>query len=601
MELIDNSLAALPESASYDVVVIGAGGAGMAAALYAAIDGASVLLVEHSEFVGGTTAWSGGTTWIPGTRHAASVNPADTLADAKRYLDNAVGERTPAALRQAFLDNGPRAVDHIEAHSEVKYRAYPRHPDYISDLDGSTVNGRALEPLPFDGRLLGDLFRLVRPPIPEFTVLGGMMVDRTDINHLLALSKSFTSFKHALKLLARHAGDRLRHPRGTRLVMGNALVGRLLYSLSLRSHVTLAMNTSVENIHQGASGVESVTLLSKGQRRTVGVKGGVILASGGFNRHPGLRQKMLPGIEAAWCPGAPGHTGQAHALAEHMGGHYGSGGLSPAFWAPVSQRQRADGSQAVFPHFMMDRAKPGMITVNQAGERFVNESTSYHLFGLKMQEENQTVPGQSFGAPPPKRWQALGQPGGGHIPAYLICDAEALRRYGLGMVRPGGKGLAPFLADGYLTQADSLEELAKKLAINAAGLTSSVQKLNAYAESGVDPDFQRGVTAYQQNIGDASRGGKNPNLGALRQAPYYAVRLYPGDIGAATGFETTADAAVLGANQQPVGGLYAVGNDMHSIMGGTYPAPGITLGPGLVFAYLAARHAVARARPPGKA
>lgn len=567
------SLSQSPADAVYDVVVIGAGGAGMAAALYAAIDGASVLLVERCEFVGGTTAWSGGTTWIPGTRHGAKVNPADTLLDAKRYLDSAVGERTPAALRQAFLDNGARAVDHIEAHSEVRYRAYPRHPDYISDLGGSTVNGRALEPLPFDGRLLGNLFKLIRPPIPEFTVLGGMMVDRTDINHLLALRKSFTSFKHAVKLLGRHASDRLRHPRGTRLVMGNALIGRLLYSLSQHNQVTLAMNTSVAQFHQGASGVESLTLIKNGERCTVRVKGGVILASGGFNRHPQLRQAMLPGADTAWSPSAPGHTGQAHPLAQNLGAHYGSGGLSHAFWAPVSRRQREDGTQAVFPHFMMDRAKPGMLTVNQAGERFVNESTSYHLFGLKMQEASQTAT----------------------IPAYLICDAPALKRYGLGMVRPGGKGLKPFLDDGYLTQADSLEALANKLGINAEGLKTSVQKMNTYAETGVDPDFQRGVTAYQQNMGDASQGGKNPNLGALKEAPYYALRLYPGDIGAATGFATTPDACVLGANQQPIGGLYAVGNDMHSIMGGTYPAPGITLGPGLVFAYLAARHAVARA------
>ena len=574
MQVIDQALSALPDGASFDVVVIGAGGAGMAAALYAAIDGAQVLLVERSEFVGGTTAWSGGTTWVPGTRHGARVNPGDTLENAARYLDNAVGERTPAALRQAFLDNGASAVDKIEANSEVKYRAYPRHPDYISDLGGSTVNGRALEPLPFDGRLLGNLFKLIRPPIPEFTVLGGMMVDRTDINHLLALSKSFTSFKHAVKLLARHASDRLGHPRGTRLVMGNALVGRLLHSLSLRSNVTLAMNTSVESIHQGASGVESLTLLSGGQRRTVQVKGGVILASGGFSRHPQLRKDLLPGADAAWCPAAPGHTGQAHELARQLGGHYGSGGLSPAFWAPVSLRQRGDGTQAVFPHFMMDRAKPGMLTVNQAGERFVNESTSYHLFGLKMQEENQQAPA---------------------IPAYLICDAVALKNYGLGMVRPGGKGLEPFLADGYLTQADSLDALAGKLGINAAGLQASVEKLNRYAQTGIDPDFQRGVTAYSQNMGDATRGGKNPNIGPLSQAPYYAVRLYPGDIGAATGFATDADACVLGDSQQPLGGLYAVGNDMHSIMGGTYPGPGITLGPGLVFGYLAARHALARA------
>nr|WP_315234503.1 FAD-dependent oxidoreductase [uncultured Albidiferax sp.] len=563
------SLSALPESSSYDLVVIGAGGAGMAAALFAAIAGQKVLLVERTEYVGGTTAWSGGTTWIPGTRHAASVNPADTLADAKRYLDNAIGARSPAALRQAFLDHGAQAVELLESRSEVHYRAYPKHPDYISELGGSTLSGRALEPLPFDGRLLGDLFALIRPPIPEFTVLGGMMVDRTDINHLLALGKSFRSFRHAAKLLARHALDRLRHPRGTRLVMGNALVGRLLYSLSQHPNVTLAMHTSVKRIQRDATGIRAVTLLQDGQHSSVAVAQGLVLASGGFNRHPQLRQELLPGIPATWCPAAPGHTGEAHGLAQNIGAHYGQGGLSPAFWAPVSKRLRADGSTAVFPHFMMDRAKPGMLAVNQAGKRFVNESTSYHLFGL-----------------------ALQQPG--NLPAYLVGDAVALHTYGIGMVRPGGKGLEPFLADGYLAQADTLDALAHKLGIDAQGLQASVAQINRYAETGVDPDFQRGSTAYSQNMGDPAAGGKNPNLGPLRQAPYYAVRLYPGDIGAATGFATNADAQVLGEDNTPIPGLYAVGNDMQSIMGGVYAAPGITLGPGVVFAYLATHHAAAR-------
>ena len=564
----------LSEASRYDVVVIGAGGAGMAAALFAAIDGAKVLLVEHTEFVGGTTAISAGTTWIPGTHHSATVNPTDTLADAARYLSNAIGERTPAALRQAFLDNGPVAIEKIEANSDVKFRPYPKHPDYISDLGGSTLNGRALEPLPFDGRLLGDLFKLIRPPIPEFTVLGGMMVDRTDINHLLALTQSLASFKHAVKLLLRHGMDRLSHPRGTRLVMGNALVARLLYSLSQRGNVSLVLNTSVETITRGAGesgAVEAVTLLQNGQRRTVQVNGGVILATGGFNRHPALRQAMLPGADTAWCPTAPGHTGAAQDLARGLGAHYGIGGATDAFWAPVSIRPRADGSRAVFPHFVMDRAKPGMITVNQAGDRFVNESTSYHLFALAMQQANKA------------------------IPAYLICDAEALRKYGLGMVRPGAKSgdkaLAPFLADAYLTQANTLAELAQKLGVDAAGLQASVSKMNAFAETGDDPDFHRGVTAYQQNIGDPTWPGKNPNLGALTKAPYYALRLYPGDIGASTGLATDADARVLGQDGQPIAGLYAVGNDMHSIMGGVYAAPGITIGPGLVFACLAAQHA----------
>jgi FAD binding domain len=566
-----NTLGTLPETARYDVVVIGAGGAGLSAALFAAIEGKKVLLVERTEYVGGTTAFSAGTTWIPGTHHAAAVNPSDTLADAARYLDNAIGARTPASLRQAFLDNGPTVVRHVEAHSELKYRPYPKHPDYISALGGSTLAGRALEPLPFDGRLLGELFKLIRPPIPEFTVLGGMMVDRTDINHLLGMTKSFASLRHAVKIILRHAADRLSHPRGTRLVMGNALVGRLLYSLSKHGTVSLALNTSVEALGQGAAGVESVTLAQGGERRTVRVNGGVILASGGFNRHPALRPAMLPGIDARWCPAAPGHTGEAHDVARQLGAHYGKADATHAFWAPVSLRQRADGSTAAFPHFVMDRAKPGMLTVNQAGERFVNESTSYHLFGLAMQQAH-----------------------GGNVPTYLVCDAEALRKYGIGMVRPGGKGLAPFLADGYLTEGATLEELARKLGIDAAGLQASVARINACAETGVDPDFQRGVTAYQQNIGDPAWTGRNPNLGPLAQAPFYAVRLYPGDIGASTGLQTDADARLLGADGQPIAGLYAVGNDMHSIMGGIYTGPGITIGPGLVFAYLAARHAAAR-------
>lgn len=570
----------LPAATQYDVVVVGAGGAGMAAALFAAIDGAKVLLLERTEYVGGTTAWSAGTTWVPGTHHATKVNPTDTLADAARYLTNAIGERTPAALRQAFLDAGPEAVAHAEAHSEVKFRPYSKHPDYISDLGGSTLAGRALEPLPFDGRLLGDLFKLLRPPIPEFTVLGGMMVDRTDINHLLGMTGSVASLKHALRILLRHLSDRLTHPRGTRLVMGNALVARLLYSLSKHANVSLALNTSVTQIHHGSTGVKSITLEQDSQTSTMHVTGGVVLASGGFNRHAGLRQTMLPGADMGWCPAAPGHTGTAHGLAQALGARYGQGGLSNAFWAPVSIRPRPDGSKAVFPHFVMDRAKPGFLTVNQAGERFVNESTSYHLFGLAMQEANKQSPA---------------------IPAYLICDAQALSIYGMGMVRPGGKGLAPFLADGYLTEGATLDELAARLGIDATGLKRSVAHINACARTGVDPDFHRGETAYQQNIGDATRGNPNPNLGVLDTAPFYAVKLFPGDIGASTGLVTDEHARVLNASNQPIAGLYAVGNDMNSIMGGVYTAPGITIGPGLVFGRLAARHAVGRAHSTGAA
>ena len=569
MQVLKQGLTGLADGAEFDLVVIGAGGAGLSAAVYAAIDGAKVLVVEHTEFVGGTTAWSAGTTWVPGTHHSASVNPTDTLADAATYMNHAVGTQAPAALRDAFLHHGAQAVAQIESHSSLRFRPYPKHPDYISDLPGSTLCGRALEPVPFDGRLLGDLFPLLRPPIPEFTVLGGMMVDRTDINHLLAMTQSWASFKHSVRIVLRHLSDRLAYSRGTRLVMGNALVGRLFHSLAQHAHASLAMQTSVDALERDASGrVVALRLRSGSTQCRVLARQGVMLASGGFNRDLALRAQRLPGIPAQWCPAAPGHTGEALALARGLGAVEGQGAQSPAFWAPVSLRQRADGSTAVFPHFVMDRAKPGMITVNQAGVRFVNESTSYHLFALGMQAAQQAVP------------------------AYLIADAKALRQYGMGMVRPGGKGLAPFLADGYLTEGATLAELAQKLGIAAQGLAQSVAQNNVFAQTGVDTEFQRGVTAYQHNIGDAGAGRPNPNLGAISEAPFYAVKLYPGDIGAAQGLQTNAHAQVLNAQGGVIEGLYALGNDMNSIMGGVYPAPGITIGPGLVFAYLATQHAL---------
>jgi succinate dehydrogenase/fumarate reductase flavoprotein subunit len=578
MKVVRRGLEGIPEGASFDLVVVGAGGAGLSAALFAAIEGASVLIIERTSWVGGTTAWSAGTTWIPLTHHASAVNPHDRIEEVRLYLDHAVGEHAPAALREAFLHHGAAAVAAAERHSALRYRPYPKHPDYLSDLPGSSLAGRALEPLPFDGRLLGDLFPLVRPPIPEFTVLGGMMVDRTDINHLLAMGRSWTSLKHALKILGRHALDRMTHPRGTRLVMGNALIGRLLYSLQQHPQVTLAMNVQVEGLepvamapHEPATAGHRLVLDSGEARRRVVARRGVVFASGGFNRDPEWRERMLPGIPAPWSPSAPGHTGQALRLACGLGGYFRESAKSHAFWAPVSMRQRPDGSTAVFPHFVMDRAKPGMITVNQRGERFFNESTPYHLFGLAMQAAHREV---------------------SSIPAYLVCDADALKRYGVGMVRPGGRGLAPFVADGYLTEGATLAELAIALGLDVAVFEGTVARFNEQAESGADIDFQRGVTAYQHNIGDASRGGPNPNLGPLRTGPFYAVKLYPGDIGAATGLATDEQARLLDVHGQTLPGLYAVGNDMQSIMGGVYPGPGITVGPGLVFAYIAVRHAL---------
>lgn len=551
-------------ASNYDVVVIGAGAAGMSAALFAAIRGARTLLVEKTAFVGGTSAFSAGSVWIPITRHAGGA--ADSADNVERYLQQIVGNRADASLRASFLKAGPEAVEALERDTDVKLRAYARHPDYRSELDGAALAGRALEPLPFDGRLLGDAFKLIRPPLPEFTLLGGMMVDRIDIGHLLSSTTSLKSFVHSAKLLARHGRDRLSHGRGTRLVMGNALVGRLLYSL-IRRDVDILTNATLEKIACEADGpVTGVTLTSSDVSREIAIAGGLILAGGGFNRHAERRAGL--GTNEDWSSVAPGSTGDAQDKAIEIGARLSDRDLSAAFWAPASIRRRADGSNAVFPHFVLDRGKPGTLAVDSTGRRFVNEAISYHQFALEMLANPNTA-----------------------IPAFLIADAVSLRKYGLGMVRPGGWGTKAALADGYLVSGDSIEQLAQRLNIDPANLRATVDKMNDHARAGRDDEFGRGSTAYQNHNGDATAGHANPNLGPIAAAPFYALRLYPSDIGTSAGLVTNDTARVLDANNQPIARLYACGNDMQSVMGGTYPGPGITLGPALAFAYVAATDA----------
>ncbi|MDB5565661.1 MAG: Fumarate reductase/succinate dehydrogenase flavoprotein [Tardiphaga sp.] len=576
--MTSRSLQDVTEGEAFDVVVIGAGGAGMAAALFAAISGLKVILIEHTGQVGGSTAYSAGSAWIPNTSHAATVGAQDSIENAALYLRHSVGNQSSESMRHAFLANGPDAVAELEAHSEVKFRARPLHPDYNSQLPGSSLKGRVLEAAPYDGRDLKDLLTLIREPIPEFMILGGMMVNQEDVLHLLNMLKSFRSFRHSVRILARHALDRLRHPRGTRLMMGNALVARLLVSLH-RRHVPILMNASVAQVESGADGVSSVTIRQNDVVRAIRIRGGLVAATGGFSRHPARRAEMLRKPVAAYCPGAPGHTGQLHDLLLKAGARYGTDHRDTAFWSPVSVRARADGSTAVFPHFIFDRGRPGTITVNGQGRRFVNEALSYHPFTQAMFEANETAPS---------------------IPAFLITDEDGLRKYGLGMVRPSRFGRAGFLKDGYLVSAPTLAELAGRLEIDPAALTETVARFNGFAASGIDPDFGRGGTDYQRiTAGDLSHK-PNPCLGPIARAPFYAVRLYPGDIGAATGLVTDEDARVLRDDGSAVGRLYACGNDMNSVMGGNYPGPGITIGPGLVFSYIAVRHIVDRLRASGE-
>ena len=562
----------LPEGGEFDLIVVGAGAGGLAAALFASIAGKSVLVVERTEYVGGTSALSAGTAWLPGSLHSRTANPNDDRATVSKFLDAVVGNYAPRALREAFLDSAPEVVSVLDAHSDVKFRAYPLHPDYEQQAEGATLNGRALEPVPFDARPLGDALNAIRPPIPEFTVLGGMMVDRRDINHLLAMTKSWDSAAHSAKILTRYGLDRLSGRRGTRWVMGNALVGRFLLSLEKR-RVGIVTQARVDALTKENGRVTGVALSGGGASRNLRARLGVVLAAGGYGRDAAKRAELLPQPTPAYSPAAPGHTGAAQALARQLGAGFAQGGADNAFWAPVSVRRRRDGSTAVFPHFVLDRSKPGTVCVDQTGRRFVNESASYHMFARAMYEAHRTRP---------------------CIPCYLITDSVGMWTYGLGMARMRARDLAPFLADGYLTRADSVDDLAAKLKVDPANLAATIKTMNGYAETGVDSEFGRGTTAYHRVNGDASHK-PNPTLGPIGKPPFYAVSLYPGDIGAANGLVVDEWARVLGEGDKPIAGLWACCAEAASIMGGTYPGPGITIGPAIVFGYRAVQDAVGSA------
>ncbi|AMN43024.1 FAD-dependent oxidoreductase [Rhodoplanes sp. Z2-YC6860] len=546
-----------------DVIVFGAGAGGMTAALVCAIEGLSVLLCERSAQVGGTTATSAGTIWVPGTKHAKDAGSPDTIDDVRRYLDALIGPATDNR-RDAYLETGREMLEYLGRKSEVKFSLYARHPDYQVNRPGATLAGRALAPLPFDGRLLGDDFKLLRPPIGEFMALGGMMIGRDDIEPLSRPFGSLASFRKALSLVWRQACDRLKYPRGTRLLMGNALAGRLLASLKAQ-HVSICVDTALQGLVIEDGRVTGADIYADGRPQRLTARRGIIIATGGFG---GSVERMNDYVRPPLADAVAfkGADGDGIRIARAAGAAIEDDHASPVFWSPVSRTPWLEGGRGVYPHLSLDRSKPGLIAVNAAGRRFVDEALSYHDFVVGMHRSHETVPS---------------------IPTWLICDSAFLYKYGLGRIPPGRRRFGWAIKNNYLVEASSLEALAKAIGVDAAGLSDSVARNNRYATTGEDPDFGKGSTEFDRNNGDP-RHTPNPCLGPIATAPYYAMAVYPSTLGSSVGLKCDANGRVLDANGAPIAGLFACGNDMASVMRGTYPGPGITIGPAMVFAYRAA-------------
>ena len=561
---------------AFDLVVLGAGVGGLTAALVAAIEGRSVLLVEKSGWVGGTSARSSGTVWIPDNPAMRQAGITDDAAEAHRYLAALAGERTDPALWEAFLDAGPQMLEFLDAHTDVRFQPLTGAPDYRQDLPGAAPGWRPLEPLAFDGSTLGRHFAELGWPLPELMLLGGMMVTRGEVARLLKLGKSWDALALAMRLVTRYALDRLRHRRGTRLVLGNALVARLYRNLLDRRATVWLAATTAELVHADGR-VQGLVVQREGGRQRVQARLGVVMAGGGFPASPELRQRYLPEPVAEHTAAFEGCTGDTIALAQQVGGALGAVGEDNALWFPSSIATRRDGSTAVYPHIVLDRGKPGLVAVNAAGRRFVNEAASYHEFTRAMYRSHRQV---------------------ACIPAYLVCDRRFVRKYGLGMIRPRTMSLRRDIASGYLKVGDTLEELAGRIGVDAAGLAETVRMHNEATLTGSDPEFHKGENPFDRANGDAEHG-PNPCLGPIEKPPFCAVAVVPTPLGTSLGLATTTGGQVIDAEGRPIAGLYACGNDQQSAFGGEYPGAGAELALGMTFGYLAARHAGQTASPSG--
>jgi succinate dehydrogenase/fumarate reductase flavoprotein subunit len=556
-----------------DVLIAGSGAAGMAAAITAAELGLDVIVAEKAPLLGGTTAISGGWLWIPHSPEAQQAGFSEMREAPTRYLRAILGDRFHDAMIKAFLDAGPAMLDFFETRTQVHFQPGLTTPDFYGEADMAGTGGRSLVAKPYDGRHLGPLLARLTPPLAETTLMGMGIAPGPDLRAFLTAFRSRASLFHVLRRLGRHAMDMIRHGHAMQLVNGNALTARLLRSAADRKVVFLTQ-TGVEALETEGGRVTGARVRTAKGMGLIRARRAVVLACGGFPHDRQRQGMLLPHVAQGFAhhSAAPaGNTGDGLRMAERLGGIVDTGQVDPVAWAPVSLVPRANGDSTRFPH-LVERGKPGLIAVTRAGQRFVNEGGPYHDYMRAL-----------FAATPRDQEPA----------SWLICDRHFLRRYGLGAVKPFPVPIGRWLRNGYLLQGRNARELAQACGIDPVGLAATIDGWNRQARSGVDHDFRRGTTPYHRAQGDPDHR-PNPCIAPIEKAPFYAVRIVPGSLGTFAGLKTDAHARVLDSQGAPIGGLYAAGNDMNSIMGGHYPSGGITLGPAMTFGWIAARHIAAQ-------
>jgi succinate dehydrogenase/fumarate reductase flavoprotein subunit len=567
----------MPKNIVCDLVVVGSGAAGLATAIVAKSRGLDVLVLEKEPVFGGTTALSGGVLWIPMGPHGRKQNPADTRAAVRTYMAQETGKFFDEAAVDAFLDNGPKMVAFFERETAMQF-VPTLYPDYHPDVPGGALIGRSILAAPYDIRGLGQDMAQLKPPLKTITFMGMMFnSSNADLKHFFLATKSLTSFIYVAKRLVTHLKELALYRRGIHVTSGNALAARLAKS-ALDLKVPILTSSPVKDVVMENGKAVGVQVQGADGSYHITAKQGVVLACGGFPHDIQRIAKAYPHLARGGehvSPTPVSNTGDGTRMAEAAGGVADIRFDDSAAWMPVSRVPYGNGEFGVFPH-LLDRYKPGIIGVLKNGQRFTNESNSYHDVGAAMVR---ACAGQLETA------------------MWLVCDKPTIAKYGLGFAKPAPMPLGGLVRKGYLIKGQTLAELAVRAGIDRAGLERTVAAYNIGAANGEDPAFNRGMTAFNRYLADPEHR-PNPCVGPIRTGPFYALKLVMGDLGTFDGIQTSVVGEVLKRDGSAIENLYAVGNDRASIMGGNYPGAGITHGPNMTFGFVTANHIADKARAP---
>jgi succinate dehydrogenase/fumarate reductase flavoprotein subunit len=532
---------------------VGTGAGGLMGAIAAKLNGLNPVIVEKASVWGGTSALSGGGVWIPANPLMAREGVPDSLEEGRAYMDATIGDVGPASSperRDAYLQQGPQMIAKLEELG-FAWRRAPRYPDYYPAQPGAKV-GRTLEGETFDGKKLGAwLATLRRSGLPS------MAINTDAAPQIPTAFRSLKSFKTLMSVVGKTAAYQLtgRAP----LALGATLVAQLMHIIQ-QMEIPVRLNTPLRSLVQEGGRVTGVVVEHDGVQETISARRGVLLAAGGFAKDAAYR-KPLQGVDGSWSPASPDDTGDAQKIGAGVGAELAL--MDAATWFPVTIYPDGTINAGIW-----ERTLPGSIIVDDTGRRYTNEAASYVDAGLAMLE-------RETADPPVKSW--------------LIFDSRYRNSYFFGSLPPGKKTTQPLVDNGFLVKASTIEELAGKIGVDAATLKQTVARVNAMAAAGVDEDFGRGGNVYDQYYGDPGNA-KNPSFGPLDKPPFYATRQYLGDLSTKGGLMADEHARVLRADGSVIEGLYAAGNCAAPVMGRTYPGAGATLGPSMVFAWIAAKH-----------